>query len=470
VLGATEYTTHSNFRLWICALVFNAFCWCILSKICRLALDVAATSRRSAEEVYLEGPTAIHGARRSATLMGSDPLEHRAEASSSRAIPNYGNFRRRNPRPRKGSQDPGEKQVQIPKDPPKVHADKRKHVGRLLKQNPNCPLRSNPESALNRLRVRGRVSDIPKPLQSFSERNYSQRAKKKFQHWREKLTQSKSPLPRNLCGLEISACSGNVRRISLVDIMVSSQMKFILESFAWNCDAARVAIMEASEKQSAEAFNECYEQNPDWREDIDGVIDACLDYFKYTGIDNAEHSLTALYMIYPGEPVLVEFPNSLYNWIRILEDPEQFFTCTMAIITDTCLVMPDFPQPSNCTESTPDIHGSFVLETQLHIQSQSARFYQAKDLIDQRVPGKQILLKASRERPSGILEIMVPLDVEHKNVEFLFATFSSWTIFSPFKLNYNTGNNDTGFTCVECLDQVNAANSNTTYIYSTTSG
>jgi hypothetical protein len=116
-----------------------------------------------------------------------------------------------------------------------------------------------------------------------------------LESWRHNPNERNIQLLRNLYGLEISACTGNARRVSIVDLMMTASFRPLLRSFPWSDPLCRQTIMEIIEDHDVDDFINCYIENPDWREDIGPFITACLDILDQTGVDRSARNLIAFW-------------------------------------------------------------------------------------------------------------------------------------------------------------------------------
>lgn len=165
----------------------------------------------------------------------------------------------------------------------------------------------------------------------------------------------------NLYGVEISACTGNARRITLIDVLFTPPLKYIFTSFPWKTATVRQAIMRIVGNRNADEFVKCYTENPGWQGDIDKAILAGFHFLKETGIDS-EGNLVAI--CHGRDDVLiVEFPIELYSWGNILRDSGETFT--VAVVTDTCLSSRSSRVGKRCENGAFNDEDSLALATQI---------------------------------------------------------------------------------------------------------
>ncbi|KAF5877784.1 uncharacterized protein Bfra_002151 [Botrytis fragariae] len=162
--------------------------------------------------------------------------------------------------------------------------------------------------------------------------------------------------------LEISACTGNARRISLVDMLFISPLKDILISFPWETDTIRLIIEKLVRDKDAERFVTFCERNTsELREDTKKTILSCLDTLRFTGVD-AGGKLIALTHIL-GSLYIAEFSRDTYSWSDILQDIEETFT--VAVVTNTCLSSRPPLEGKRCANGANSSEGSLTLATRI---------------------------------------------------------------------------------------------------------
>jgi hypothetical protein len=424
-----------DYRVWVYAILFNTVIWWIMSKICCrcLVLDTAGDYWRDPDvEARLDEIEADYHTERPDTVIGRQPSGNDTASSSARAGVNYGD-NIATLRHRRGA----------------ISANETQSALRLLQENPNCLLGRDTGDIRRVLEARGSVFEVSGSQWELAAKEYpvtagqhiqvafSQTWKRQegmslkqawLQRWYAKPEDQILHILRNRYGLEISACTGHSRRISLIEVMFTSTMKPVFEAFTWKYATARKAILKAIEEHNADDFIHCYANNPDWRQDIGGAITACLNLLKHTGVDRKNNSLTALSMFSPMQAQLVRFSNKFYPWVDLLEDTTRSFT--MAVITDSCLMLPGLPGMSACknTEEISDslkVHGAVVLETQLHIDDHKTSAVNAKNsnldngeksFSNPVGPGLRLYLNPEKGHGSGSLRVM---DTSVEN--FLFA-------------------------------------------------
>lgn len=181
-----------------------------------------------------------------------------------------------------------------------------------------------------------------------------------LKRWRSSSDQHSIQFLRSLYGLEISACTGNARRISMIKLFMTTPIQHYLRLFPWTNPLCRKAIMEIIEDHDVDGFIYYYTEKPDWRKEIRNFITACLDVLCETGVSSSK-KLTAFWML-EDEPLYVEFPAKLYPWAEILKESTRTFT--MAVLTNTCLSSKEIPHGNTCTNGMSVFDKQTVLETQ----------------------------------------------------------------------------------------------------------
>ncbi|TGO53757.1 hypothetical protein BCON_0118g00110 [Botryotinia convoluta] len=165
-----------------------------------------------------------------------------------------------------------------------------------------------------------------------------------------------------LYGLEIPACTGNARRISLVDMLFISPLKDILISFPWETDTIRFIVEKLVRDKDAERFVTFCERNePKLRKDIKKAILSCLDTLRFTGVDSGGKLLALTHI--QDSLYIAEFSRDTYRWGVILQDTEETFT--VAVITNTCLSSRPPLEGKRCANGAKSSEGSLTLATRI---------------------------------------------------------------------------------------------------------
>ncbi|PMD60439.1 uncharacterized protein K444DRAFT_392793 [Hyaloscypha bicolor E] len=342
MLGATESRTHNGSYIWGYAALWHAISWWFMSKACRLALTMARGFRfgeadfsyvviQADIEALLDGLEAAYRIERSSPVINGNPDNGPIASSSGAAVSNNDitsglRLRRR------------AKAVELPL--------------RLFEENTACPLANDVKATAKSLEDRGNLfkrgishsywhADSTPVAGAYASVFSTSKKQAKvtlreawLESWRHNPNERNIQLLRNLYGLEISACTGNARRVSIVDLMMTASFRPLLRSFPWSDPLCRQTIMEIIEDHDVDGFINFYIENPDWREDIGPFITACLDILDQTGVDRSARNLIA-FRAHGEDPMYVEFPFKLYHWAQILIESTQ--TVTMAVITNICL-------------------------------------------------------------------------------------------------------------------------------------
>ncbi|KAL5318973.1 hypothetical protein ACEPPN_014041 [Leptodophora sp. 'Broadleaf-Isolate-01'] len=174
---------------------------------------------------------------------------------------------------------------------------------------------------------------------------------------------------RNLYGLEISACTGNTRRVSVLHLMMSNSLRQYVNSFHWDDPVCRQQMEDLFERYDEEGFVTCYQEKKSWRENIHGFVRGALLILGQTTFDSSMGVLNAL-LAFDERKDYVSFPADWCPWADIMNDAQH--PITMAIITDTCLSAKDIPSGRTCNHGMISIDQVPVLETRLMIRNSEA--------------------------------------------------------------------------------------------------
>ncbi|PQE21738.1 beta transducin het-e4s protein [Rutstroemia sp. NJR-2017a BBW] len=141
-------------------------------------------------------------------------------------------------------------------------------------------------------------------------------------------------LLHNLYGVEVSTCTGNARRISLIDLIFTTPLKRYLESILQGSSSFIKKVLAAIEKKDPIDFLGCYTNYTDGRDDFVSLLNVFFAFLADTGVDS-RGNLNALYISKSKKAFIVTLPKKSYPWAEILEDSVKSFT--LAVLTDTCL-------------------------------------------------------------------------------------------------------------------------------------
>lgn len=203
--------------------------------------------------------------------------------------------------------------------------------------------------------------------------------KRRGQTWKEAWIKDwkNSPEGRNVrileyrFGVEVSACTYNARRRRLITLLGSKTMLNYLRngSLIWQdseCEAQFYAALESSDHR---AFRTLYQSQRDWQPDLGKAVTYCLDALAETGTSGK--GLDSLWIpgSEPGQRVNVAIRE--HSWVGFLKDTEN--CCTMAILEDNCLELPNLNEMSarqcqnrripNFTSDSGQVVTNSVLET-----------------------------------------------------------------------------------------------------------
>jgi hypothetical protein len=245
----------------------------------------------------------------------------------------------------------------------------RPHAASLLQENPDCSSISMDFDSIERswkergasFRPRGVFVDDRKRFRLRFEPRSSLR-ETWYMVWLFAGVDRQVQLLHSMCGLEVSACTGNARRISLIELIFTTPVKRYLRSLSWGKLPFAIAVLRAIESKDTLGFLECYTEHADWRSDFAELIDTCLRILNNTGTD-LQGNLHALYTFGSGSTVIVELSGKLYSWAEILKDTRQSFT--LAVFTDTCLPANSALNGRRCSGQGNSGEKQVILETKI---------------------------------------------------------------------------------------------------------
>jgi hypothetical protein len=149
------------------------------------------------------------------------------------------------------------------------------------------------------------------------------------------------PLKRHLgylefnMGLEVSTCTHNARRISLIKLFGTQTILNHLwnRSLRWNSTDCEEQFYSVLQDPDHTAFRRLYNSNPDWQTDLGNAVECCLIALEDTGKNEKD---LELFWVPDDEPGLkVTLKSSELSWICFLAETET--SGTLAVLEDRCL-------------------------------------------------------------------------------------------------------------------------------------
>jgi len=141
------------------------------------------------------------------------------------------------------------------------------------------------------------------------------------------------------CGLEISICTRNSRRLRFVDLLAGTTLKTALQSLPGYAQEPWREQFECILEQNARDLIRFVTNNPTWRSSIEMYIGYCLEILVETGIGNGagngstERRLSAFWT-YGTQEMIVSFPWAYYDWIGFFD----FESVCLFVVLEKCLV------------------------------------------------------------------------------------------------------------------------------------
>ncbi len=190
----------------------------------------------------------------------------------------------------------------------------------------------------------------PSYVKGSAQRTYKRRGKTWKEAWTEEW--KNNPESRNVrileykFGVEVSACTYNARRRRLISLLSSKTMMNHLRNGAltWNSPECEQSFYAALESPDHKAFRKLYLSQKSWQFDLGKAITHCIDALARTGTDDEGLNLHWVPNSEPGHRVRLRLHE--HSWIGFLKDTEN--CCTMAILENECLELPDSAQGRKC--------------------------------------------------------------------------------------------------------------------------
>jgi hypothetical protein len=357
MIGATRTRRYNSLYVWVDALLLNAISWMVLSAVCYLAYSIALATRQklasplSMDTQYHRSHYTQHGDFPSPITVPAHS-HHHAYLPHSSIIQSVS----------KGSEESTTTM--------RRRGNGKSGTAGLFRETLECPsISQDYESMTKWWTVQGAsfrpyvISNGEPRRNYFNSEFYVERLRGntlKAEWYRNWCTGADRNvrLLHNLYGLEVSACTGNARRISLIELIFTTTVKRYLKSILRGSSSFNQKILAVIERKDPIGFLECYTKYPDWRNDFARLIRICIGVLVDTGIDR-QGDLNALYISESGNAAMVTLPKRSYSWAKILEDSVESFT--LAIFAETCLSA----RGRACRNQRKTWRSNVILETRL---------------------------------------------------------------------------------------------------------
>ncbi|KAE9382162.1 hypothetical protein N431DRAFT_476817 [Stipitochalara longipes BDJ] len=131
-------------------------------------------------------------------------------------------------------------------------------------------------------------------------------------------------------GLQVSICTGNSRKVRLVDLLAGDTMREYMGTYpCYATEIWKVEFEKMLDKDPAQLVTFVAEQ-PSTRKSVEQYITACLDSLYRTGIGKGDDQFVALW-VHHGHVWEVAFPRWHYGWTSLAED-------NSFVVLEKCLV------------------------------------------------------------------------------------------------------------------------------------
>jgi hypothetical protein len=131
-------------------------------------------------------------------------------------------------------------------------------------------------------------------------------------------------------GLQVSICTGNSRKVRLVDLLAGDTMREYMRTYpSYLTETWRVEFEEMLDIDPAQLVTFVAEQ-PSTRKSVEQYISACLDRLIHTGIGRGNDQFVALW-VYHGQAWEIAFPRRYHGWTGFAED-------SSFVVLEKCLV------------------------------------------------------------------------------------------------------------------------------------
>ena len=179
-------------------------------------------------------------------------------------------------------------------------------------------------------------------IQVGYQRAYKLRA---AQTWKQAMVESweNSPERRNpwilrhFCGVEVSMCTRNARRICLVEILQTQTIRNFMKPYTWKTKHCQDSFSSALNSEDLSTLPRLIldEEDPERRREYGSALSTCFKALFITGLDdNAQFSM--LWSPEPGSEYVAILMRSEHTWTGLLKD--SVYSCTFAVLNNSCLL------------------------------------------------------------------------------------------------------------------------------------
>lgn len=178
--------------------------------------------------------------------------------------------------------------------------------------------------------------------------------------WTTKPSRSNPGILNQYLGVEISHCTGNARRISLKELLISDPIWQILDRQTPNWDQTSwgSALSAALHSAETDAIFRVWREHAANRSEIAELFCYALDLLDGTGWDEQGKFHSAF--IFDNAEYAVSIPPKLNSWVEALKDTNS--TGAYVITNEICM---ECEVPNHTTSTCADPQSLTVLETQL---------------------------------------------------------------------------------------------------------
>lgn len=243
-------------------------------------------------------------------------------------------------------------------------------------------------------------------------------------------------------GVEISACTGNARRLTLIELLGTNTISKYLKhdtGLHWgpgDFDKWLDALAPKSVKEFCKRYAEASRRNGGrLARHFDDALKLAFSALSYTGLHGS--SIDAFWE-YKGDPLTIEISKWDQKWAGMLSDDE--IKCALVVVSETCLQCTAANLLCRVRHPRPFSEELSVFETRLVLNylgkvppalASFQRYHRwTPEMIKALKPGDKFEM-----RPSGVLRVIRPLD-DGKGifVEWVHSVLPSW---SSNKRRYN---------------------------------
>ena len=158
----------------------------------------------------------------------------------------------------------------------------------------------------------------------------------------------------NFSGVEVSHCTGNVRRIRTRHLLRLKPVRDRLNELSYNWEATDwgAEFIRALETEDSKQIYDFWTINPHFRKELGGLLRQLLELLVGTGTQGKHHFIAAYFKDYASRNRQMEIPIDGNEWARRFRDSQN--SSVLAVVGDACLkCISEGREVGRCNQSQP---------------------------------------------------------------------------------------------------------------------